>query len=161
LAARDIVTPFTIFFLRRGELMSALRKSLTVAVAVTALAVGITSGIYAQGSDWKAPADAKNVKNPQAAKKSDPKVLGDAKKVVEQNCVTCHGPNGKGDGPAAAALPPPKPADWTSSRVASETDGEIFWKISNGRGAMPPWKHLPEQQRWELVNYIRSLQAKK
>ena len=85
----------------------------------------------------------------------------DAKKVVEQNCVTCHGPNGKGDGPAAAALPPPKPADWTSSRVASETDGEIFWKISNGRGAMPPWKHLPEQQRWELVNYIRSLQAKK
>jgi mono/diheme cytochrome c family protein len=33
--------------------------------------------------------------------------------------------------------------------------------MSNGRGAMPPWKHLPEDQRWSLVNYIRSLQAKK
>ena len=62
---------------------------------------------------------------------------------------------------AAAALPPPKPADWTSSKVAAETDGELFWKISNGRGAMPPWKHLPEDQRWSLVNYIRSLSAKK
>src|SRR5215470_1810673 len=112
--------------------MRALRKPLTVVVATAALAVGITSGIYAQGSDWKAPADAKNTKNPLAAKKTD------AKKLAEQNCATCHGPGGKGDGPAAAALPPPKPADWTSAKVASETDGEIFWKISNGRGAMPP-----------------------
>ena len=141
--------------------MRALRKSLTVAVAASALAVGITSWIYAQGSDWKAPADAKNVKNPLAAKKSDAKLLADAKKLAEQNCVTCHGASGKGDGPAAAALPPPKPADWTSPKLAGETDGELFWKMSNGRGAMPPWKHLPDDQRWSLVNYIRSLQAKK
>src|SRR5262245_47128826 len=113
--------------------MRALRKPLTVAIAASTLAVGITSGIYAQGSDWKAPADAKNVKNPTAAKKSDPKLLADAKKLAEQNCVTCHGPGGKGDGPAAAALPPPKPADWTSARVAGETDGEIFWKRSEER----------------------------
>jgi mono/diheme cytochrome c family protein len=140
--------------------MRALRKPLTIAVAASALAVGITSGIYAQGGDWKAPADAKSVKNPLAAKKNDPKLLADAKKLAEQNCVTCHGPSGKGDGPAAAALPPPKPADWTSAKVAAESDGEIFWKISNGRGAMPPWKHLPDNQRWQLVNYIRSLQKK-
>ena len=140
--------------------MNALRKSLSIAAAAGALAVGITSGIYAQGSDWKAPPDAKNVKNPLAAKKSDPKLLADAKKLAEQNCATCHGPGGKGDGPAAAALPPPKPADWTSAKVAAETDGEIFWKISNGRGSMPPWKHLPDNQRWQLVTYIRSLQKK-
>jgi mono/diheme cytochrome c family protein len=41
--------------------------------------------------------------------------------------------------------------------VQSETDGELFWKISTGRGAMPPWKHLPEKDRWEIVNYIRTL----
>jgi len=64
------------------------------------------------------------------------------------------------DGPAAAALPPPKPADWTSAKVASESDGELFWKISNGRGAMPPWKHLPDNDRWDIVNYIRTLQKK-
>ena len=72
--------------------------------------------------------------------------------------MTCHGASGKGDGAAAAALPPPKPADWTSAKVQAETDGELFWKITNGRGAMPPWKHLPEKDRWELVNYIRTLE---
>jgi mono/diheme cytochrome c family protein len=44
--------------------------------------------------------------------------------------------------------------------VAAESDGELFWKISNGRGAMPPWKHLPENDRWDIVNYIRTLQKK-
>jgi mono/diheme cytochrome c family protein len=41
--------------------------------------------------------------------------------------------------------------------VQSESDGELLWKISNGRGPMPPWKHLPENDRWALVRYIRSL----
>jgi mono/diheme cytochrome c family protein len=63
---------------------------------------------------------------------------------------------GKGDGAAAAALNP-KPADWTSGRVQDEADGELFWKISTGRGAMPPWKHLPENDRWAVLRYIRSL----
>jgi len=139
--------------------MRPFRKSSIVAAAAAALAIGVVSGVWAQG-EWKAPADAKNTKNPLAAKKGDAKLLADAKKLAEQNCATCHGPSGKGDGPAAAALPPPKPADWTSKKLASETDGELFWKISNGRGAMPPWKHLPEEQRWALINYIRSLQPK-
>jgi mono/diheme cytochrome c family protein len=141
--------------------MNAWLRSLTVVAAAAALVAGAgTVGVWAQGSDWKAPADAKNVKNPLADKKTDKAVLAEGKKLVETNCATCHGPEGKGNGPAAAALPPPKPADWTSARVASETDGEIFWKISNGRGAMPPWKHLPEKDRWTLVDYIRSLQKK-
>jgi mono/diheme cytochrome c family protein len=126
---------------------------LTVAaVSLTLVAGAAMTAAWAQG-EWKAPADAKAVKNPV-------KGVGNAKKNIETNCVTCHGPNGKGDGAAAAALPPPKPADWTSPKVAAESDGEIFWKISNGRGAMPPWKHLPDKDRWEIVNYIRTLQKK-
>jgi mono/diheme cytochrome c family protein len=133
--------------------MRACLRSLTVAVAAVTLVAGAAlTTAWAQG-EWKAPADAKAVKNPV-------KGVGNAKKNVETNCVTCHGAGGKGDGAAAAALPPPKPADWTSSKVASETDGELFWKISNGRGAMPPWKHLPEKDRWEIVNYIRTLHKK-
>jgi mono/diheme cytochrome c family protein len=140
--------------------MKAHLRSLTVVAAAVALVAGAgTMAAWAQG-EWKAPADAKNVKNPRADKKADKKEMAEAKKVAETNCASCHGPEGKGNGPAAAALPPPKPADWTSAKVASETDGEIFWKISNGRGAMPPWKHLPEKDRWDLVNYIRTLQKK-
>lgn len=128
---------------------ACLRTLTVVAAAVTLVAgAGITAA-SAQG-EWKAPADAKKTKNPV-------KGVGNAKKNVETNCATCHGAGGKGDGPAAAALPPPKPADWTSAKVQAESDGELFWKISNGRGAMPPWKHLPEKDRWEIVNYIRTL----
>jgi len=56
--------------------------------------------------------------------------------------------------------PQSKAADWTSKKVQSESDGEIFWKINTGRGAMPSWRHLPENDRWALVRYIRSLGAK-
>jgi mono/diheme cytochrome c family protein len=140
--------------------MRAFLRSVTVAaVAVTLVAGAAMTAAWAQG-EWKAPADAKNLKNPRADKKNDKKEMAEVKKVADTNCVTCHGASGKGDGAAAAALPPPEPADWTSAKVASETDGEIFWKITNGRGAMPPWKHLPEKDRWDLVNYIRTLQKK-
>ena len=128
-----------------------------VAVAATTLVAGVGSAVWAQG-EWKAPADAKATKNP--TKKDDPKIIAEGKKLAETNCSSCHGNGGKGDGPAAAALPPPKPADWTSAKIAAESDGELFWKISNGRGAMPPWKHLPDNQRWALIDYIRSLQKK-
>ena len=75
---------------------------------------------------------------------------------AEQHQHGCHGASGRGDGVASAALQP-KPLDWSSPVVQSDTDGELFWKITNGRGAMPAWKQLPETERWQIVNYIRTL----
>lgn len=133
--------------------MSAFGKSLTAAVAGLALVVAGVAVVSAQGP-WVAPTEAKKLKNPV-------KGTGNAKKLIETNCVSCHGASGHGDGPAAAALPPPKPANWTSERVQKESDGELFWKISNGRGAMPPWKDmLKENERWEIINYLRTLKGK-
>ncbi len=127
-------------------------KSLTVMAAGAALLVGTVAAVSAQ-SDWQAPAEAKKLKNPE--KGTD---LG--KKAVETNCASCHGPKGEGNGPAAAAMNP-KPANWLSDNVKKETDGEIFWKISNGRPekGMPAWKSMiPDKDRWQIVNYIRQLQ---
>ncbi len=129
--------------------MRSLKAGLAVAAAVAFIATSGAGTVWAQG-EWKAPADAKNMKNPE-------KGTDAGKKSVETNCSSCHGPQGKGDGPAAAALTP-KPANWQSDKVKKESDGEIFWKITNGRGPMPPWKHLPEKERWQIVNYIRTLQ---
>ncbi|MBI4637206.1 MAG: cytochrome c [Candidatus Rokubacteria bacterium] len=129
--------------------MGALWRSLTVAVATAALLAGTGAAVVLAQGEWAAPADAKAAKNPV-------KGIGGGKKSVETNCASCHGSSGKGDGPAASALPT-KPADWTSAKVQAQTDGELFWKIANGRGAMPPWKHLPDKERWEIVNYIRTL----
>jgi mono/diheme cytochrome c family protein len=122
-----------------------------VAALVVVLGLAAGSGAWAQ-APWTAPPAEKAKKNPL----SGPQVVAQGKKVAQVNCVTCHGAGGKGDGAAAAALNP-KPADWTSPKVQSETDGELFWKITTGRGPMPPWKHLPEKDRWALVTFIRSL----
>ena len=118
----------------------------TLTVALTLATLG-----WAQGK-WESPAEAKKLKNP--VPKSD-KVLAQAKKLFETSCVSCHGPKGLGDGVAAASLPV-KPANWTVPSTQAMADGEIFWKVSNGRGPMPPWKHLPENDRWALVHFIRT-----
>ncbi len=131
-----------------------MSRSLVCRASVLALVVGLAFAgtALAQGA-WVAPQSEKAKKNPLP---NDKKIIEQGEKVAKINCASCHGEKGKGDGPAAVALNP-KPADWTSDRVQSETDGELFWKISNGRGPMPPWKHLPENDRWALIRYIRSL----
>lgn len=135
-----------------------MRKAVRQTAAVAALAAGVvaalgsTAPVLAQGA-WEAPAPEKAKKNPLPA---DAATVAQGKKVADVNCVSCHGATGKGNGAAAVALNP-KPADWTSKKVQADTDGEIFWKLSTGRGAMPSWKFLPENDRWALVRYIRSL----
>jgi mono/diheme cytochrome c family protein len=134
-----------------------VRRSAVMATLALALAGVIApAGLATAQAPWTAPASEKGKKNPLPA---DAKTIEQGKKVAEINCVTCHGPKGKGDGAAAVALNP-KPADWTSKKVQAESDGEIFWKISNGRGPMPAWRHLPENERWALVRYLRTLAAK-
>ncbi len=136
--------------------MSIVGKTLTAAVAAAALVVGAGAILASAQDTWKEceAAKYKSMKNPQ----SGAPAIAAGKKSAETNCITCHGASGKGDGVAAAALTP-KPADWTSAKVKADPDGVLFCKMSNGRGPMPPWKHLPEKERWDLVSYIRSLQG--
>mgnify|MGYP003109959153 FL=1 len=73
-------------------------------------------------------------------------------------CFVCHGPKGKGDGMGGAGLTP-KPTDLTTEEFQSQSDGAIFWKITEGRAPMASYKtSIPEKKRWELVNYLRTLQ---
>ena len=103
---------------------------------------------------WVVPADAAAVKNPLSGNTS---VLPEAKTIYVANCGPCHGEKGRGDGPAAAGLNP-KPADHSSALIQSETDGSLFWKLSEGRAPMPAYKKVfTNQQRWELNKYIRTL----
>jgi mono/diheme cytochrome c family protein len=112
----------------------------------------------ADDKPWVAPDDALKVKNPV---KPTPANLSDAAELFRDNCETCHGTNGAGDGPSAKTLPK-KPANFTDAKMMkAATDGELFWKMSNGRGPMPSWQNiLSDTERWELVNYLRTLTEK-
>jgi mono/diheme cytochrome c family protein len=126
--------------------------ALTVLLAISALSA--PAWAQAPAGAWTCPAPEKAKKNPVA--KSDAAAAAGKKATIDKACTACHGDSGKGDGPGAAALNP-KPADWTSARVQQETDGCLFWKISTGRGAMPPWASIPENERWQIIHYIRTL----
>ena len=127
------------------------KKSIAIGIMLLALVAG--GKVMAQGK-WVAPASADNVKNPLAG---NPNAAKDGKTLYITYCAPCHGEKGKGDGPAGGALNP-KPANHSSSAVQSQSDGAIFWKLSEGRGPMAAYKNsLSEQQRWSLVSFIRTL----
>jgi mono/diheme cytochrome c family protein len=108
----------------------------------------------AQNTPWAAPKESDNLKNPLAGNSS---VLPEAKALYIANCGPCHGDKGRGDGPAASGLNP-KPADHSSVAIQNESDGALFWKLAEGRAPMPGYKKIfSDQQRWELINYIRTL----
>ncbi len=109
------------------------------------------------GSSWKAPKSADKMENPFA------KNVDSWKKVeptFKSLCAICHGEKGVGDGIAGMALTP-RPANLTSERVQKQSDGAIFWKLTNGNSPMASYKEsLTEEQRWQLVSYIRHLAVK-
>ena len=79
--------------------------------------------------------------------------------LYRKNCAKCHGLDGGGQGPSAHGFlsNPRKLFVWYNA--ASSADGYLFWYITFGRNDMPPWGLvLSEEERWHLVNYIKSMQ---
>jgi mono/diheme cytochrome c family protein len=95
-----------------------------------------------------------------------PELLARGKKLYEDNCVQCHGPKGAGEGFGAPFLVP-QPRDFTTAaykfRTTSSgslpTDDDLFRTISRGASGtgMPPWQYLlTDEERWALVDYVKS-----
>ena len=118
---------------------------------------GFIASAQSMGGKWEAPKAADNLKNSVV---SDAAGMKYAKETYTTFCTPCHGSKGKGDGVAAAGLAV-KPADHSSVAVQRQTDGAIFWEMTEGHNPMPAYKTaFTEKQRWQLVNYIRTLTAK-
>lgn len=114
--------------------------------------------INAQDKNWTAPGYANGLVNPF---KDNENATAEGKKIFNQICVICHGMQGKGNGAAGLTLNP-KPANFLAITVVNETDGAIFWKLTEGKAPMASYKDLlNENQRWQLVNYIRKLEKTK
>ncbi|MEO7120317.1 MAG: cytochrome c [Ginsengibacter sp.] len=133
--------------------MNMFKQSVVSLIFVVYLLTAHSVNAHAQAK-WVTPPNDASIKNPYP---SDKATIEEGRTLYITNCTPCHGPKGKGNGPAAAALNP-KPADHTSRAVQAETDGSLFWKISQGHKPMPQYKPaLTDKQRWELVDFIRTL----
>ncbi len=127
----------------------------TITASLLCVAVLATATAFAQhpaGADpsWVAPVKDAARMNPLADK---PQMAAGGKKVFERNCASCHG-----DAEHRARTKAP---DLGSDEVQAQSDGALFWKITNGniKKAMPSWGSIPEPQRWQLVLYIRGLRV--
>jgi mono/diheme cytochrome c family protein len=81
------------------------------------------------------------------------------RRIYEQRCLDCHGPEGRGDGVKAPFLSP-RPGNLISAATAAKSDKDLLRIIANGRPrtAMPAWKNeLTEEDQREVLRYIRSL----
>ena len=91
---------------------------------------------------------------------ADDDSLSRGEEIYTQNCATCHGDGGMGDGPGGANIDPaPAPIAHTSQMMG---DDYLFWRISEGGKpfgtAMVPYIDiLEEQARWDVINYVRAL----
>jgi mono/diheme cytochrome c family protein len=130
-----------------------LRKILFVAL-LAMIVLSIVLGVTHRGQ-WNIPEEAKLRQNPL---QPSPQALDAARILYSNHCERCHGKAGKGDGTDATKFAT-SPRDLTDSlRMSAQSDGELFYKISEGRQPMPEFKtKLTEEPRWQLVLLMRSL----
>ena len=134
-----------------------MRRVVLSAVVLGCISL-VSSAVGAQNPGGSA--EAKKLKNAVA---SSPASIAAGKAAFQKNCRFCHGADAKGNGPMAPEGT--HPSDLTDDKFdRGSTDGEIFAVIRDGAGPkfdMKGYKSkMTEQEMWNVVNYIRSLQAK-
>jgi mono/diheme cytochrome c family protein len=95
----------------------------------------------------RAPAKAREQKNPY---EGEQEAVRAGEKLYRQKCAECHGVDARGTSRAVNL-------HWAS--VQNATPGELAWLLRNGNLArgMPPWAGIPEQRRWQIVAYLKTL----
>jgi mono/diheme cytochrome c family protein len=107
--------------------------------------------IAAADGSWlkKVPQAERERVNPYAGKAE---AVSAGANLFQNNCAKCHGGDAGGNGQRPSLK---------SERVKNASDGELAWILKNGEPykGMPSWAGLPEQKRWQLIAYLRSLSA--
>lgn len=104
--------------------------------------------------EWQAPPEALALTNPVKGK---PDAVRIGEGLYNQRCADCHGKRGYGNGPMSKSVRK-VPTNLASRMVQANTDGELFWKITNGRSPMPANRvRFDDEQRWYIVSFLRSL----
>jgi mono/diheme cytochrome c family protein len=125
----------------------------TSVLAVSVMSLAFT--VESQTKPWPVPEKNAKTANPV---KSNKESVAAGKALWSLHCASCHGKTGLGDGSKAAQLKT-QPEDISKAAIQSQSDGSVFYKISEGRDDMPSFKKkIPDQEDiWNLVNFIRTL----
>jgi mono/diheme cytochrome c family protein len=129
---------------------------LFILIAISGLFL-LTAGFRTkyQQKPWPVPDKAAKTPNPV---KSSGESIAAGKALWVQHCSSCHGKTGLGDGTKAAQLKT-QPEDLSTAAIQSQSDGSLFYKVSEGRTDMPSFKKkLPDAEDiWDLVIFMRTL----
>ena len=110
--------------------------------------------LSAQTETWKVPASFKSLKNPVVKSEASNKT---GLAIFTKNCVSCHGKTGQGNGVKVSTLKNSS-GNFTLSEFQNLTDGDIFYRIKNGKEEMPKFEgKLSEDEIWNTINYLRTL----
>ncbi|HEX6252309.1 MAG TPA: cytochrome c [Gemmatimonadaceae bacterium] len=135
-----------------GDSTVASRTNPLLSVPVTGM---IVAGYQVSYAPLPAVIDSMaGLANPVAA---DARSLQNGHRYYQINCAVCHGDAGAGDGAASRYGMPG--INIVTEITRARTDGYIWGMIRNGRGLMPNYNRIPEQDRWDVVNYVRALQS--
>jgi mono/diheme cytochrome c family protein len=129
-----------------------------IIIIVSVMAIGFAGSAFTrsqQPKPWIAPDKDAKMANPV---KSGSESISAGKSLWVQHCQSCHGKQGLGDGTKAPQLKT-IPGDFSKATTQAQSDGSLFYKISEGRGDMPSFKKkLPEAEDiWNIVVYVRTL----
>ena len=135
---------------QRADLYGARPTGLMEPQAGT-VAVGEVLYPYAQNEADRAGAELVNPLLPT------PEVLAHGKFVYENVCITCHGPQGAGDGHVTALFP--KPPSLMTQKVRDWPDGQLFHRPMRGQNSMPSHaRQIDARDGWSVILYIRQMQ---
>ena len=134
---------------------SLFKNPIVFVVMVLAFATFSFTSNYQDKKPWAVPDNYKKMKN---TVKNDAEAISIGKTLYAKHCRSCHGKAGEGDGTKAAELKTP-PGDFGTKSFQAQTDGELFYKTSEGREDMPSFKKkIPEENDiWAIVHYMRTM----
>jgi mono/diheme cytochrome c family protein len=133
-----------------------MKRTLILASSIAAISfISVAFKVDQQPKPWVVPEKNAKAVNPV---KSSAESISAGKSLWSQHCASCHGKTGLGDGNKAAQLKT-QPGDFSKATTQAQSDGSLFYKISEGRDDMPSFKKkIPEQEDiWSLIVYVRTL----
>ncbi len=120
-----------------------------IAAAMILLSTALVLAADVDAKFHNAPASTRATKNPYAGQSAAAQA---GKALYARNCLSCHGKTGKGTGNVPSLV---------DGRLDSVPSGEVFWFITQGDkdNGMPSWAALPEKQRWQIITYVKAMEA--